>query len=111
MSDNKFIEPVVAFTRSIDEFMGEIDEIIKTKNFPLIGVKINLNDYPMLNKRNKEAALFSTIYDDFKYHKENKDVLNYLIFDYKIKFENSIDTLGEDINPKVKDMFDKRKIK
>jgi len=80
---------------------NNIDEIEKILNSPIFSV---------LPKSELEHYTFRAAY--FNLGKNpNNDILKYLIFDYKIKKEVSIDLIEGDIIPLVQQMFESRILK
>jgi hypothetical protein len=82
----------------------KVNDINKIKEILLSG------NHPKLSQDEKEQQVFSNIHISFHFFKNGEDILNYLIFEYNIKYENSLEFLGININDEIKKMFDKRKL-
>ncbi len=104
----KLIVNINEYYKEINRFLKDVDDLIKTKQIQLIGEKINSNDYLLSNKDQRESAIFTQIYDDFSFHGYNGDVLQYLIFEYKIKTENSLNIPNLTVQEHIKTMFNSR---
>jgi hypothetical protein len=65
------------------------------------------NSYHLITQKEKEQHIFYTIYSEYLLDEKNENFLRYIIFDYNISKENSINGIP-DFNDKVKSMFEFR---
>ncbi len=93
-----------------DLLFTEVNKHIKNNNLDGIKGILKSSAFSILPKAEVEHSVFRSIYYEYDKY-SNQDILKYLIFDYKIPEEVSIDLLQGDIDPIVKSMFQTRKLK
>lgn len=69
-----------------------------------------LKQFPGITKEERESCLFSEAYIAFKNYRKGEDILKYLIFEYKITEDNSINKFEFNSEPTIKQMFETRKL-
>lgn len=69
-----------------------------------------LKQFPGISKEERESCLFSESYIAFKNYKKGEDILKYLIFDYNIAEDNSINKFEFNSEPTIRQMFETRKL-
>jgi ArsR family metal-binding transcriptional regulator len=92
------------------DFLTNVIEAMEQNNIKRILQLFDSTDYPSLTLDKREELIFQKILASFTLKNVGEEILNYLIFDYKIKEENSINTLTGEVEQKIKEMFEKRKI-
>jgi ArsR family metal-binding transcriptional regulator len=92
------------------DFLTNVIEAMEQNNIKRILQLLDSTDYPSLTLDKREELIFQKILASFTLKNVGEEILNYLIFDYKIKEENSINNLTGEVEPKIKEMFEKRKI-
>lgn len=94
-----------------DVFQNELINIIGNNDLDGLKQLMSSPSFSILTKEQIESSAFQVSYFtcDHK-HIHDNDIIKYLIFDYNIKEENSIDLIKVNINPLVKKMFESRRI-
>jgi hypothetical protein len=65
--------------------------------------------FSVLSEDEKQSLAFQATYLSLDKNPTN-DILKYLVFDYSIKEEMSINLIIDEVHPIVKDMFDTRRL-
>lgn len=97
-----------AYLFSFNLFCSELADSITSNNISLIKKAMNSPAYGSLIKEEKEFEAFKTVYQSVFLFGNNNELLQYLIFDYKISEVNSIDKIK--VDDKVKAMFQARNL-
>lgn len=95
---------------TVSQFVKNLNEAIKVNNTDFIKVLMNPNEFVTLKNKQREQLIF--YYAATSFISTGKgDFLHYLIFDYKISEENSINNPSEAVDDSVIKMFEARKLK
>lgn len=94
---------------SIDD---AIDEAIYANNIDMAKIILCSDDFSHISLEDKEWALFLSAHIGVKHNGRGENILKYLIFDYKINEENSLNkfTHLDDSCLTLKRMFESRKL-
>lgn len=90
------------------DFITDVIKAIEKNNIDRILQIFDSTDYPSLTLDKKEELIFQKVLGSFTFKNIGEEILNYLIFNYKIKEENSINTIIGEVEPIIKEMFEKR---
>lgn len=94
-----------------DEIDALVEQATNDKNLEIIKKTLTNKCYENLTQDEKEEAVFLAIYHECIFESKDDKFLKYIIFDYKIKEEISVEKiLKDDLDQKVKVMFDTRRL-
>jgi hypothetical protein len=94
-----------------DLFQTELINIIGNNNLNGLKQLISSPTFSILTKEQIDSSAFQVAYftcEQMRVHES--EIIKYLIFDYGIKEENSIDLIKVNVNPFIKQMFQSRNL-
>jgi hypothetical protein len=94
-----------------DLFQTELINIIGNNNLNGLKQLISSPTFSILTKEQIDSSAFQVAYftcEQMRVHES--EIIKYLIFDYCIKEENSIDLIKVNVNPLIKKMFQSRNL-
>lgn len=94
----------------ITEIYNEVDMAIHSNDNSVVHKIMNDPKYCSLTTDQKEEYIFSGANFPFYYGKKGESLLSYLIFEYKIKEENSLNKIGSYKTKEVESMFKAREL-
>ncbi len=99
--------------RDLIDLISDLNDAINDNNISAIKDIILSEKYPKVSKDKKEEIIFNNVATLFadKDMSKAKEVLDYLIFDYKISEENSINKIVFHVDERIKQMFKVRDMK
>lgn len=92
-----------------NSFCSDLADSITSNRIDIIKKTMESEFYGSIPKEEKEFEAFKTVYQSFFLFGTNNELLQYLIFDYKISEKNSINKIK--VNHTVKAMFQARNLK
>jgi hypothetical protein len=94
-----------------DVFQNELINIIGNNDVESLKQLMSSPTFSTLTREQIDSSAFQVAYFTCE-HKRVHDspIINYLIFDYGIKEENSIDLIKVTLNPVIKNMFAARRL-
>jgi len=96
------------------DLMGFVTEVmngVKTNNTAIISEIMMPDKYPKVSKDKKEEIMFNNAATLFNTQNIGQAFLHYLIFDYRISEENSINKIMVAVDDRIKQMFKIRELK
>lgn len=112
------INQEIELKKKINDYRKSLLSTIEQK----VKMAVNLNDSSILdeilnvepckyiNQDQREKHVFGILSDEFFYFDKGLDLLKYLIYEYKISEDNSINLIKDDIKKTIESMFEVRKL-
>ena len=92
----------------ISEITTMVDKAIQSNDTKIIDSVFDQNKYPNLKQEEKEKHIFTYVSLKFSLFDKGENILQYLIFDYKINLDNSLNNMKEHLDEKTQSMFQRR---
>jgi hypothetical protein len=102
-------EKCMKYYSARDVFVNSVVNSIEHNSVATLEYLMSSSLFSVLSEDEKQSLAFQATYLSLDKNPTN-DILKYLVFDYRIKEEMSINLIIDEVHPIVKDMFDTRRL-